>query len=124
MILGSINGLTCLSRDQRFTVQTEFLYCICNPITNEYVMLPPIERDCGDIDHFPCWTSGFGYVSSTNEYKVVRIMLKTEFYIVHIYTLGSGSGWRNLGSFNLGSNRYLKKTGFFANGALYWRDLN
>ncbi|XP_026389200.1 uncharacterized protein LOC113284024 [Papaver somniferum] len=77
------------------------------------------------------WGSGFGYVSSTNEYKVVRIIFETEtetefmfendteFMEVHAYTLGSGKGWRNLGNFNLGTREYLG-AGIFFNGVLYW----
>lgn len=45
--------------------------------------------------------SGFGYVSSTNEYKVLRMykLALEELPVVQvkIYTLGSGKGWRHMG---------------------------
>ncbi|XP_026458583.1 uncharacterized protein LOC113359108 [Papaver somniferum] len=68
--------------------------------------------------------SRFGYVASTNEYKVVRIMYvnknKTD-REVYIYTLGSGHGWRNLGKFTFGNEEQLVK-GVFVDGALHWLD--
>ncbi|XP_026419757.1 uncharacterized protein LOC113315714 [Papaver somniferum] len=67
------------------------------------------------------WESGFGYVSSTNEYKVVVMIIfekETKLREVHVYTLGSGNGWRNIGKFNLETSR----EGVFVNGALYWVD--
>ncbi|XP_026438587.1 F-box/kelch-repeat protein At3g06240-like [Papaver somniferum] len=79
-------------------------------------MLPETNRVGMDAE-----TSGFGYVSSTNEYKVVRVMFSndTEFVEVYIYTLGSGNGWRNVGKFNFGA--YLEE-GIFVDGVLYWLD--
>ncbi|XP_026398324.1 putative F-box protein At1g19160 [Papaver somniferum] len=112
--VGSINGLMCIARGPSV--------CICNPITREYVMLPEINRDCGDYYDF--WASSFGYVSSTNEYKVVVIYVseRKTHVEVRIYTIGSGTGWRNIGKFNFGSNLHNSKKVLFANGALYWMD--
>lgn len=87
--VGSCNGLICLiSRS----------VCICNPVTKEYVLLPKIERDGCGSDPYTCgMTTSFGYASSTNEYKVVGIYVANHNSLqIHIYTLGSGSGWRNL----------------------------
>ncbi|XP_026429016.1 uncharacterized protein LOC113324976 [Papaver somniferum] len=86
----SSNGLICLEAES---------VCICNPITREYVILPkPKEKT---------YVAGFGYVSSTGEYKVLGILLEfnkqgrheSEFAQVYVYTLGSRKGWRNLGTF-------------------------
>ncbi|XP_026389183.1 putative F-box protein At1g60370 [Papaver somniferum] len=115
--LGSCNGLICLSQNT-----PEYLYplpgktCICNPITREYVLLPEINK-VGEHREI----SGFGYVASTNEYKVVRMMFEneTEFMEVYIYTLGSGNGWRNLGVFSLGTDGCYQE-GIFVNGVLCW----
>ncbi|XP_026419218.1 F-box/kelch-repeat protein At3g06240-like [Papaver somniferum] len=95
---------------------------ICNPITKEYVMLPEIKTNCDRQYHD--WTSGFGYVSSSNEYKVVGMYLNNwdQYAEIHIYTLGSGDGWRNLGKLNHEFDTYLWCHGIFANGALYWMD--
>ncbi|XP_026459557.1 uncharacterized protein LOC113360240 [Papaver somniferum] len=76
-----------------------------------------------DTDRCANWTSGFGYISSTNEYKVVGIRvspLQTKIIEVYVYTLGSGNGWRNLGTFNIDFGLTYMKQGIFANGALYW----
>ncbi|XP_026400690.1 F-box protein At3g07870-like [Papaver somniferum] len=61
-LAGSCNGLIC------FNSYYEGYYgpvYICNPITREYVILPEFEGQC--------WWTVFGYIPSTNEYKVVRI---------------------------------------------------
>ncbi|XP_026409892.1 putative F-box protein At1g32420 [Papaver somniferum] len=87
---GSCNGLICVAQ--------ESFVCICNPITREYVVLPEFNTG-SDIN--------FGYVSSTNEYKVVGV--------------GSGKGWRNLGDLK-SHGLLLSYRGVFTNGALYWID--
>ncbi|XP_026454368.1 F-box protein At3g07870-like isoform X3 [Papaver somniferum] len=99
-IVGSSNGLICLSR--RYS---EDKTCIFNPITREYVMLTELIKRVG-MDR---WVKGFGYVPSTNEYKVVTVMLdhRSNFVEAYTYTLGSGNGWRNLGEFNYGSKPHL-----------------
>ncbi|XP_026434321.1 uncharacterized protein LOC113331608 [Papaver somniferum] len=112
--VGSCIGLVCLARPPYLTVRT----FICNPITREYVRLPEINKYSDDA----YWTCGYGYAASTNEYKVVAIM-STEFEEVFVYTLGSGKGWRNLGKFKIGESTYDWELGVFANGALYWKDI-
>ncbi|XP_026420748.1 F-box/kelch-repeat protein At3g06240-like [Papaver somniferum] len=120
--LGSCNGLILLAR---YSYKEPAPLCICNPFTKEHVLLTEIKRDEDtEDDKNSHWTSGFGYVASTDEYKVVRIMLKTEFFSVYIYTVGSGVGWRNLGRFNLGCSVYLyEQAGIFSDGALHWLDV-
>lgn len=68
--------------------------------------------------------TGFGYDSSTNDYKVVGVCQwrELDFVEVLIYTLGSGNGWRNLGKFNVGPNQSWGHSIFF-NEALYWLDV-
>lgn len=114
-ILDSCNGLICLVEDDHLSV------CICNPITKEHVILPLIKTnycDIGDVHR----RYGFGYVSSTKEYKVVGIYMhkKTKLLQIHIYTLGSDNGWRNLGDLNPEFGMYYWDQAIFANGALYW----
>ncbi|XP_026443286.1 F-box protein CPR1-like [Papaver somniferum] len=115
--VGSVNGLICLyewSDTDRF--------CICNPLTKEYVFLPELMQKPGQY----CSWVGFGYHPSTNEYKVVRVHeLKTEpsFGEVMVYTLGSGSGWRSIGKFHLKFNHSCYSVnGIFVDGALHWKD--
>lgn len=114
-ILGSCNGLICFNTrlDNSFYLQPAY---ICNPITREYIVIPNIERKR--------FLSGFGYIPSTKEYKVVRIYNSKEdpdYGITQVYTLGSGIGWRNSRKmdYNVLSFRQL---GAFANGAIHWVD--
>ncbi|XP_026439170.1 F-box protein At3g07870-like [Papaver somniferum] len=118
----SCNGLICLARDD-----IETPVCIFNPFTREYVMLPELRNHIESIDkrtsEWDDWSFGFGYVSTTNEYKVVGIYGSDSGYLeVYIYTLCT-NGWRDLGR-NF-SHEFRPKYGYgnvhgsFANGALY-----
>lgn len=68
---------------------------------------------------------GFGYLPSTD--KVVRmyaLLGETKNSVeVEIYTVGSGTGWRNLGKFDYNLEISHGVHGAFANGALYWIDM-
>ncbi|MCL7035273.1 hypothetical protein MKW94_022324 [Papaver nudicaule] len=90
-LVGSCNGVVCLGRYHHRCVDPIYVY---NPATGEYVNLPKLIIPKGT--DFPCLARGFGYVPSTNEYKVVRIFYPTHGAIgeVQVYTLGSGCGWR------------------------------
>ncbi|XP_026403404.1 F-box protein At3g07870-like [Papaver somniferum] len=118
---GSSNGLVCLNGvlDNEW-VNYEPLY-ICNPITREFVFLPEFERT---YDRHERLVTGFGYVSKTNEYKVVRMYnLRKEPNSVHVevYTLGSGKGWRNIGKkFNKELKMFTSIRGLLLNGSLYY----
>ncbi|KAI3960920.1 hypothetical protein MKW98_019121 [Papaver atlanticum] len=138
-LVGSDNGLICLSVKTKYNANPVFgnkykvdtpdepLY-ICNPITREFVNLPPLlidEKKSVDGVHV---VHGFGYHPLTNKYKVVRI-----FYVgngkspsfkgqVEVYTVGSGSGWRSAGetNYSLGSDYFANPTGVCVNGTLHW----
>ncbi|XP_026431010.1 uncharacterized protein LOC113328134 [Papaver somniferum] len=86
-------------------------------MTKEYVILP--EPKMNFNKHKYRW-NGFGYVPSTNEYKVVLMYKVPNFVEVMMYTLGSGNGWRNIGKFQLKMNYVFKGHGIFLNGALHW----
>ncbi|XP_026379809.1 F-box protein At3g07870-like [Papaver somniferum] len=94
-------------------------FIICNPITGEYVFLQRVD---GAIDvKRKVLKFGFGYLHSSNEYKVVRIdcNLKT----IYAYTLGSGVGWRIIKDkrpYLLQSSSIFCNGGIFANGAIHW----
>ncbi|XP_026378292.1 F-box/kelch-repeat protein At3g23880-like [Papaver somniferum] len=121
VIFGSCNGLLCFAQSPWFVEQTFNSVCICNPRTKEYVVVPEIKIDRADTF---CWATGFGYISSTNEYKVVGVCQwrELDFVEVLVYTLGSGNVWRNLGKFNVGCNEAWGHSIFF-NEALYWLDV-
>ncbi|XP_026417009.1 F-box protein At2g16450-like [Papaver somniferum] len=112
-LVGSFNGLLCLKGPkQRF--------CICNPITKEYVILPEPVRKY-DYNKYR-WT-GFGYLPSIGEYKVVLVCYEERHFVyVMVYTLASGNGWRNIGKFNLEFDHGCYEPGIFVDGALHWKD--
>ncbi|XP_026442049.1 uncharacterized protein LOC113341356 [Papaver somniferum] len=88
-------------------------------------MLSELRNHIESIDkryEWDDWSFGFGYVSATNEYKVVGIYVSDSGYLeVCIYTVGT-KRWRDLGrKFNLEFRpRYNDEPGSFANGAIYW----
>ncbi|XP_026408654.1 uncharacterized protein LOC113303761 [Papaver somniferum] len=92
-------------------------------MTREYVMLPDIKRNCDDFHR----SSGFGYLPLSNEYKVVELYNLEEDINstkVVVYTLGSGSGWINVGRFGINSLRTSQKYGVFLKGALHWMHIS
>ncbi|XP_026384504.1 putative F-box protein At4g21240 [Papaver somniferum] len=105
--IGSINGLVCLLERAYNSPQSVWIW---NPITRECVMLPEIKKH-SDNDGYWYEETSFGYVPSTKEYKVVGFYVSKTHFEVHIYTLGSGNGWRNIGKFNYGSTTVTKGGG-------------
>ncbi|XP_026395988.1 F-box protein At3g07870-like [Papaver somniferum] len=121
-LVGSCNGLVCAFQHHHSVIDPIY---ICNPLTREYVYLPQlVEPDLGRVKGGEVYmygriACGFGYVKSTDEYKVVRIRYKNNGFAdgnVEVYTLGSGRGWRALGTVLYG----LEKSGTYANDAIYW----
>ncbi|OMO94274.1 hypothetical protein CCACVL1_06074 [Corchorus capsularis] len=102
-MMQSVNGLICVTNQEVFTV--------CNPLTKEVVTLPicrnnPVPRHDHPSHRVP-HGFGFGYNSSTKEYKVVKIynfvpnadddVKKIIRYECAVFTLGSKSNsWRNI----------------------------
>ncbi|XP_026430947.1 F-box/kelch-repeat protein At3g06240-like [Papaver somniferum] len=79
----------------------------------------------GEVNMHSNTASGFGYVRSTNEYKVVRIhYLEYKEGNVEVYALGSGCGWRGIGKISYRLNTMRKGTGMYANDAIYWTAYN
>ncbi|XP_026451116.1 F-box protein At3g07870-like [Papaver somniferum] len=121
-LVGSCSGLVCAFQHHHSVIDPIY---ICNPLTREYVYLPQlVEPDLGRVKGGEVYmygriACGFGYVKSTDEYKVVRIRYKNNGFAdgnVEVYTLGSGCGWRALGTVLYG----LEKSGTYANDAIYW----
>ncbi|KAL5723431.1 hypothetical protein ACHQM5_006834 [Ranunculus cassubicifolius] len=116
-IVGSCNGLLCLSDYANFVI-------ICNPVTAHH-----IEDSFGDLDDYDHrWLDlGFGHDPRNDEYKVVRIIYghKSVGYFDNakfdVYS-SITRGWRRISgpssyclSFNCGNT--------YVNGALHWYKL-
>ncbi|RZC49438.1 hypothetical protein C5167_017863 [Papaver somniferum] len=119
-ILGSVNGLICFSDSEIVSYIHQPIY-ISNPITREYMKFPKLELT-GEkkVDSMVC---GFGYLPSTDKYKIVRI------YYIKNQPLGQVQVYIHLG-LAVGETLYsLRQISFpfhcspfgaFANGALHW----
>ncbi|XP_026420358.1 F-box protein At3g07870-like [Papaver somniferum] len=111
---GSHSGLICFDTWEDDNCIPAY---ICNPVTRECIMLP---RSQGDY-----WWTGFGYIHSTNEYKVVSIYEsegESNVGIVQVYTVGSGTGWRNEGTADVNMEYVSKFSGRFVSGAIHWEN--
>ncbi|XP_026408990.1 putative F-box protein At1g55070 [Papaver somniferum] len=114
----SCNGMVCFSVKGKSSLARDPIY-ICNPITEEYVYLPPFNNyEIYNGKLIGCVICRFGYYQSTDEYKVVRIYIRDgSRREVEVYTLGSGHGWRPKGKTG---HVFDIKPGVCANGALHW----
>ncbi|KAH7864913.1 hypothetical protein Vadar_028288 [Vaccinium darrowii] len=110
-VLSSCNGLIFFH-----CTWTYGPYVICNPVINEYVIVPQIRK--AFYRHFG---SGFGFCSGTNEYKVLRFLSPSlgcgSQVEAEINTLGTNL-WRRVGEAPLYLCGY--SGGCFLNGALHW----
>ncbi|KAE9456306.1 hypothetical protein C3L33_11803, partial [Rhododendron williamsianum] len=114
-VLSSCNGLICFHWPRTCNP-----YVICNPVINEYVIVPQIEKR-----GFDQCSSGFGFCSGTNQYKVLRLLYRrTGFGVTgkikleaEINTLGTNL-WRRVG--DALSCLHWYPSGCFLNGALHW----
>ncbi|KAI3955806.1 hypothetical protein MKW98_006166 [Papaver atlanticum] len=140
-LVGSCNGLVCAFQYHNLVMDPIYIF---NPLTREYVYLPQIvvkkedvdpglieeEPDLiveGEVDMCNRIACGFGFVRSTNEYKVVRIHYLDEYCEegnVEVYTLGSGCGWRAIGNTSYEVASMTGGVGIYANDAIYWTSYN
>ncbi|KAF5202220.1 F-box protein [Thalictrum thalictroides] len=112
-VVGSVNGLICI--DRGFNLYNPCPYYICNPITQDHITLPNSHNIW--IGKF---SSGFGFDSISNEYKVVRIsVLEFSKSRAEVYTFGLGN-WREIKADLLSSITSMEQSNVFLNGAIYW----
>ncbi|KAM7516506.1 hypothetical protein LguiA_006089 [Lonicera macranthoides] len=119
--LGSCNGVLCMEvtwkSEQRYFMYRRLLFG--NPSTGEYKMLPDPIHPTGPYLLF----IGFGYDSSSDEYKLVRINHITR--NPHVFSLKLNS-WRTvLGvsdnySIKPEQGSYKQNVGFAVDGSIYW----
>lgn len=116
-IVGSSNGLLCLSHLHRNDSQYQYLYVLWNPSIHKAIF-PPVRLHS---HRHHALAHGFGYDPATDDYKLVRVV-----YIdgivppqVEMYTLRSGV-WRYLtgpGPANVIADHTLS---VFMNGVVHW----
>ncbi|GJR88483.1 putative F-box domain-containing protein [Tanacetum coccineum] len=106
---GSSHGLVCMYTEDVNRI------IVTNPLTGEFRELanPP---DLPGPRH-PYWRCmGFGYDSSTDDYKVVRAICDGDITLVHMLSLKSNI-WKLFGQIKY---RPCFKPGILLNGALHW----
>ena len=84
---------------------------VCNPMTQEYVVLPHLYRYAGR------WIFGFGVSKISRQYKVLNF---EETGSCYVYTLGEGGSWRSISSTAPGIPIPLNKNAIFCNGNIHW----
>lgn len=92
---------------------------ICNPMTREYIKLPPASALCGSIFQ----ASGFGVSKTSGQYKAVRVLGINAHNALEcqVYTIGTGS-WRRIacGWPVIYYSYHGDTVGTFLNGNLHW----
>ncbi|CAH1452896.1 unnamed protein product [Lactuca virosa] len=104
-LLGSSNGLVCISSFASQLVVT-------NPSTREVQTLQ--DPQIHDTKHF-CW--GFGYDSSTDDYKVVLEFRKRVGWTCFQVLSLKSNVWKLIGDVKYS---FLSRIGILCNGALHW----
>ncbi|XP_057506612.1 F-box protein At3g07870-like [Actinidia eriantha] len=117
-IVGSCNGLICLSDDQfRYNVR---MY-LWNPCIRKVLAIPrPNVTFCshGSFDH----ALGFGFDSVSNDFKVVRIVHLASVMVpseVEVYTLKSGC-WKSISDEALPYIVDMRSRQAYVDGAAHW----
>ncbi|GLT95755.1 hypothetical protein SLE2022_134190 [Rubroshorea leprosula] len=118
-VCGSCNGLFLLGI---FVKDQNMDFALWNPFTKKYKKLPPcpVQTNPG-FKRFMCF--GLGYVSATNDYKIVMISKVRKSnddddvcFQVWVFSLNSNS-WRRIQDVE---DELTSRFGLYANGALYW----
>ncbi|XP_076901330.1 F-box/kelch-repeat protein At3g23880-like [Bidens hawaiensis] len=105
-LVGSFNGLVCVKY-----LRTKFM--VGNPVTREVRQLAYPSYTGGEPF---CW--GFGYDSSSDDYKVIVVARKGNNQICFRLLSLKSNVWREVGEQNY--VRIYKKAGVLCNGALHW----
>ncbi|KAJ8766490.1 hypothetical protein K2173_022549 [Erythroxylum novogranatense] len=106
-VVGSCNGLLCIAPNEN----TLFLF---NPSTRESKRIEKaLMFELGVDAHLCC--HGFGYDSTGDDYKVVRIGSGS---VVSVYSLRTDS-WRRIGNFPY-NNSSVYESGLLLNGSVHW----
>ncbi|XP_051133070.1 F-box/kelch-repeat protein At3g23880-like [Andrographis paniculata] len=110
-IVGSCQGIICIAFGMEHFV-------LWNPSIKKYNYVPSIAES---LSGYGCYVKdGFGYVESTDDFKIVAIfycMFIDGPYTVHIYSLKTNE-WRNIEGFSIGTP--LDDSGKYACGKIHW----
>ncbi|KAG8375181.1 hypothetical protein BUALT_Bualt10G0073600 [Buddleja alternifolia] len=111
-LVGACNGLLCLSA---WKWRTDVVY-VCNPIMGEYMALPECKIEQNENSEY-----GFGFCTSTNNYKVLKIVWKPfpVYKEVEIFTIGIDETWRGLAIRKILFTNFLNNS-VALNGAFHW----
>ncbi|KAK2393801.1 F-box/kelch-repeat protein [Trifolium repens] len=105
---GSCNGILCLAVDG-----PDFLLVrLWNPSIRKFKELPPISEP----NNFDTWMYGFGYDSTSDNYKVVAVL--HPYGVVKVHTLGTDS-WRSVSVFPF-TGVYVQESGQYVSGTINW----
>ncbi|KAL3645390.1 hypothetical protein CASFOL_010570 [Castilleja foliolosa] len=119
VLANSCNGLVFFVRrhagDERSLV--------CNPVTNEYLIIPGIDEKIRlDSRTKSMW---LGFSPGSNQYKVLRLFTSLNVDPVEVraqvFVIGSDS-WRDLEGVPLGSDHSWDLCSAFLSGLMYWLD--
>ncbi|KAL6501650.1 hypothetical protein OROGR_026783 [Orobanche gracilis] len=118
-LVNSCNGLIYLAR--RIFHDDHSL--VCNLVTNEYVIIPDVDKESRLDSRTACTWLGFS--PGSNQYKVLRIFTslnsKPLKFAAQVFVIGSNSqSWRGIESAPLGSHHFWDLRWTFLNGIMYW----
>nr|XP_023888156.1 F-box/kelch-repeat protein At3g06240-like [Quercus suber] len=115
-MVGSCNGLVCLTQRENLSTTSDAIY-LWNPSIRKFKRLPD---SCSSGKRF-WFSTGFAYESKTNDYKVVKLWGTP--VVAEVYTLSSDS-WRKV-EISLRSKVVVSRIvpypfPLFFSGALHW----
>lgn len=128
-VVNSCNGFLCLS--EPFKYRPSFRDCnpviVCNPITCEFINLPPATIDDESRKYMIFMYAlhcGLGFSPKTNQYKVIWIRYPFSREegdigsLAEIHTLGTGT-WKRIGDAPSTLHRKIRSPTYL-NGSLHW----
>ena len=112
-VVGSINGLICF--ELRYPLSRIYVW---NPATKETLEVPRALRA---IKHHSYYPAGFGFCSTLNDYKIVRLFLHSDFsiYRVEVFSLSKGS-WKDVDVGNTKGVIKITDKSITCKGVVYW----
>ncbi|KAL6182860.1 hypothetical protein ACLB2K_044272 [Fragaria x ananassa] len=118
-LIGTCNGLLCFAYNREPNSPGAPPTIIFNPSIRKIVILPKPSIICDPFTQYE-QPHSFGYDARTNDYKVLRLVLKFQTpYAVEVYSLATNS-WKRLSSAAIPAYVWSKYGFLSVNNALYW----